>query len=397
MEKKPLGLYVHIPFCEKKCAYCDFLSMPASEDTKEHYVTILCKEIEKEAVCYPNYRGKTVFFGGGTPTTLQPEQLERILCKLDKCFSLHLSEKALEQDAEALEITLECNPGTVDEKRLQTLRKIGFNRLSIGLQSAQDEELQRLGRVHTWEDFLRTYSFARKAGFSNINVDLMSALPGQSVESYVNTIEQVSALKPEHISAYSLSIEEGTPFYERYGEADKKRQKGEEDRAHLLPTEKEERQMYELTEKLLEKSGYHRYEISNYALPGYECRHNLAYWKRENYLGLGLGAASLMENRRFTKCRNLQEYIGQNPAYAEESCLSVSEQMEEFMFLGLRLTEGISCEAFQTYFRVSIESVYGAVLEKLKKQRLLVRSGDRITLTKRGIDVSNMALAEFLL
>lgn len=407
MREKPLALYIHIPFCVKKCAYCDFLSAPASEEEKEHYVNMLCMEIEKEAVRYPDYRGTTVFFGGGTPTTLKPEQLERILCELKECF-FGDRPHALIRDAE---ITLECNPGTVTKEDLRKLRAAGFNRLSIGLQSAQNQELRQLGRIHTWEDFLETYTFARKSGFQNINVDLMSALPGQSVDSYVNSLRRVTALRPEHISAYSLIIEEGTPFYERYGKADRERERDGADKEHLLPTEEEERRMYELTEEVLEREGYHRYEISNYALPGCECRHNIVYWKRGNYLGFGLGAASLMENCRFTNCREMSAYEKQlktdkggrtgkaagGPITGDAMRLTISGQMEEFMFLGLRLTEGICAGEFERCFHTPIEEVYGEVLIKLEKQGLLARSGDRIFLTRRGIDVSNVALAEFLL
>lgn len=459
IKEKPLALYVHIPFCVKKCDYCDFLSAPASEREKENYVNLLCREIEREAACYPDYRATTVFFGGGTPTVLQPEQLERILCKLKEAFFVNPFGKAVPEDAE---ITLECNPGTVTEEDLKKLRKAGFNRLSIGLQSAQNAELKRLGRIHTWEDFLKTWEFARKAGFGNINVDLMSALPGQSMESYVNSLERITALHPEHISAYSLIIEEGTPYYERYGEADAQRRAEGADRRHLLPTEEEERRMYELTQEILEKNGYHRYEISNYALPGYACRHNITYWKRGDYLGLGLGAASLMGNCRFVKPDNLRDYRKllqkdlketesredqanlknkagrkdqadlENKVDQEEQRdqkeeaatekrqkkispskekketsdrtlhqqlqeLTLPEQMEEFMFLGLRLTAGISRREFQECFQTPIENIYGAELKKLQAEGLLICPGDRICLTKRGIDVSNMVLAEFLL
>lgn len=435
MKKKPLALYVHIPFCVKKCAYCDFLSAPASETEKERYVNLLCEEIEKKAVRYPDYRGTTVFFGGGTPTTLKADQLKKILCKLKERFYIDQHDTAQNErvkeagkgretrgKAGVPEITLECNPGTVTKEDLRKLQAAGFNRLSIGLQSAQNVELKQLGRIHTWEDFLETYTFAREAGFENINVDMMSALPGQNVKSYVNTLEQVTALRPEHISAYSLMIEEGTPFYERYGEADEERRKDGEDKAHLLPTEEEERRMYELTEKILERESYHRYEISNYALPGFECRHNIVYWRRGEYLGFGLGAASLMGNCRFTNCREMKAYeeqlkgecaarasetktdetVGVHKEYGEKTDydvqhLSVSDQMEEFMFLGLRLTEGISAEKFEECFHVTIEEVYGEIIMKLQRQGLLARSGDRIFLTKRGLDVSNMVFAEFLL
>lgn len=427
IKRKPLALYVHIPFCVKKCEYCDFLSAPASEKDRENYVNLLCREIEREAVCCPDYRGTTVFFGGGTPTVLRPEQLEKILCKLKECFFMDAMETAGEAKEAAAEpeISLECNPGTVTEEDLKRLREAGFNRLSIGLQSAQNAELRRLGRIHTREEFLKTWEFARKAGFRNINVDLMSALPGQSIESYVNSLEQVTALRPEHISAYSLIIEEGTPFHELYGEADAKRRADGADRKHLLPTEEEERRMYELTREILEKQGYRRYEISNYALPGYECRHNLTYWKRGDYLGMGLGAASLMGNCRFVKTDKLQDYRkllqrnlketespedqadrgnkvdwkdpSERTLHQDLQELTRQEQMEEFMFLGLRLTAGISRREFLECFQIPIENVYGAVLKKLEEERLLICEGDRIYLSKRGVDVSNMVFAEFLL
>ncbi len=462
---KECSLYVHIPFCVRKCNYCDFLSGPASEEKKETSIRALCHEREREAVLYPEDRIKTVFFGGGTPTVLSTGQLDEILCKLKEQFIFDKNEP---------EITLECNPGTIKGKSLKMLHEEGFNRLSIGLQSAREEELKTLGRIHSWKDFLDTYSAAREAGFHNINVDIMSALPGQSVESYQDTINKVLALYPEHVSAYSLMIEEGTPFYEQYSEADRERQKDGADQGHLLPTEEEERRMYELTRELLEKGGYHRYEISNYALPGYECRHNMVYWNRGNYLGLGLGATSLIENCRFTNTRNLEKYLDQNSDqylyqypgqcdnvmetnfdtlkdrgegksiegnkiggnkiggnkiegnkigenriegnkirenriegnkiekadylyHQEVQALTIQEQMEEFMFLGLRLTAGISCTRFQECFQRNIEDIYGEVLHKLEAQKLLVKRGDRILLTKMGVDVSNVVLAEFLL
>lgn len=392
-DKKPLSLYVHIPFCVRKCDYCDFLSAPASEEVRENYVNLLCREMEREAALYPDYRVETVFFGGGTPTVLKPEQLEKLLCKLKECFFIR-------EDAAKMpgsEITLECNPGTVGGEELKKLREAGFNRLSIGAQSMRNEELERLGRIHTREDFQETFRRAREAGFRNLNVDLMSALPGQSVESYVNSLREVVSLHPEHISAYSLIVEEGTPFYERYGEADAGRRRDGEDKDHLLPSEEEERRMYEVTREILEESGYHRYEISNYALPGCECRHNITYWRRGDYLGLGLGAASLMGERRFTKSRELKEYEKMPEEKENMQLLTTREQMEEFMFLGLRLMSGVSRREFFDYFHVPMEKIYGEVLKKLEQQKLLTWQGDGIYLTKRGIDVSNVVLAEFLL
>lgn len=407
--KKTLSLYVHIPFCVKKCNYCDFLSVSASEAVKENYVNVLCEEIEKEAAFCSEYRIETVFFGGGTPTVLTAEQLEKILSKLKSAFRMennfctgtnHGRGKVSDpnENGQETEITLECNPGTLNEEGLIKLYNAGFNRLSIGLQSAQDKELRILGRIHDWESFLETYHGARKAGFYNINVDIMSALPGQSAESYQDTLKKVLALCPEHISAYSLMIEEGTPFYEKYGKADRQRSLEGEDAEHMLPSEEEERRMYELTGKLLEEKGYYRYEISNYALLGHECRHNMVYWKRGNYLGLGLGAASLIGNQRFTKEKNLTEYLAGGWAEKKEvQHLTRLEQIEEFMFLGLRLTEGISYREFRECFGTDMEETYGKVIWKLEKQGLLYRRAERLCLTKLGVDISNIVLAEFLL
>ncbi|MBE5851505.1 MAG: oxygen-independent coproporphyrinogen III oxidase [Lachnospiraceae bacterium] len=397
MEQKKLSLYIHIPFCVKKCAYCDFLSMPMEEKTRNKYVEMLLREIRQEGVFYQDYVVDTVFFGGGTPTILSTEQLAMLLKELRESFCF----------AEP-EITIECNPGTVDKEALAGLKNAGFNRLSIGLQSADNKELKCLGRIHTWEDFLQTYEQARAAGFENINIDLMSALPGQTIESYQNTLQKVLELKPEHISAYSLMIEEETPFYDLYSEGGTY--------ASLLPSEDTERAMYDLTEQLLSERGYARYEISNYALPGKQCRHNIVYWKRGNYLGLGLGAASLVENVRFHKEEELDFYFKsmgklkveetdfefqQNKylsnTYKDRQVLTKNEQMEEFMFLGLRMMEGVNKADFKKQFHVALEDVYRKSLQRLERQELIKVIEDRIMLTSKGVDVSNVALAEFLL
>ena len=289
---KELELYLHIPFCVKKCNYCDFLSAPAEEKTRAAYVDTLIREIEgfEEP---EDYEVVTVFFGGGTPSILPGEAILRLMEALRKKF--HFREEA--------EITLEANPGTVDEKKLSFYKKAGINRLSFGLQSTDAEELKKLGRIHTWEKFLESFELARKAGFSNINVDLMSALPGQTVESWEKTLKQVIALNPEHVSAYSLIIEEGTPFYQLYEKDAEKRDAGEE--PELLPSEEEERAMYELTGSVLKENGYLHYEISNYAKPGRECRHNLGYWQRKDYLGFGLGASTLLNPVRYKNTEDL--------------------------------------------------------------------------------------------
>ncbi len=273
------------------------------------------------------------------------------------------------------EITIEMNPGTVDKEKLRTYREVGINRLSIGLQSALDEELKKLGRIHTFEEFLDTYKLAREAGFHNINIDLMSAIPGQTVESYEYTLRTVAEIKPEHISAYSLIIEEGTPFYERYGQA----QHQEE-----LPGEEDERRMYQMTKEILAQYGYERYEISNYAKKGYACRHNLGYWERAEYLGIGRGASSLMDNQRWIQGEEREEIDRQG-------------QMEELMFLGLRKMEGVSCAAFEKAFGCTIESVYDEVIQRMKEMGLMEDADGYLRLTERGIDLSNYVMSEFLL
>lgn len=363
---KALELYIHIPFCIRKCAYCDFLSAPADRSVQEAYVEQLLKEIQKSWEISGGYEVKTVFFGGGTPSIFPSDWLCRILTALGQVFAF----------SENTEVTVEANPGTVDEEKLAGYREAGVNRLSFGLQSADDRELKLLGRIHTWGQFLESYEAARRAGFRNINVDLMSALPGQTTESYRRTLGKVLALSPEHLSAYSLMIEEGTPFYERYRE-----------HPELLPSEEEERQMYYDTRELLTAHGYERYEISNYARPGYACRHNLGYWERTDYKGFGLGAASLLGNVRYTGQTALWEYLKGNMAETSEP-LTEQAVREETFFLGLRKTEGVVPGGYRAHYEERIG--------RLKRQGLLEERDGRIRLTDRGIDVSNYVLAQFL-
>ena len=377
-----LELYIHIPFCIRKCAYCDFLSFPAGEKDRQSYVEALLDEI---------YGAKekgdpaTVFFGGGTPSILPGKEIGRIMDAVRAKYSV----------PEDAEITLEANPGTLNRKKLEDWKKAGINRLSLGLQSAENAELKALGRIHTWETFLESYRMAREAGFENINIDLMSALPGQSAYTWRKTLQKVTELKPEHISAYSLIVEEGTPFYEKYAEDVKRREKGLP--CGFLPSEDEERQMYYDTEKILKAEGYRRYEISNYAREGFECRHNCGYWERKNYRGFGLGASSLIDEVRFHNTESMENY--QNRAFGreDEEYLDAEAQMEEFMFLGLRLTQGISVNDFEKKFHTPYVSVYGKISRELEEKKLLRRENGRIFLTERGIDLSNYVLSEFLL
>lgn len=385
MADKSLELYVHIPFCVRKCEYCDFLSAPAGADTQQEYVRNLLLEIEQKGVRCTDYEVTTIFFGGGTPSILKAGWIADILDAIHRNFKVR-------KDAE---LTIECNPGTLTFEKLSIYKSAGINRISVGLQSASDAELRELGRVHTYEDFLKSYDLIRKKGFSNVNIDLMAALPGQTLKSYEQTLRRVLALKPEHISAYSLIIEEGTPFYEKYEADELLREKGE--KPQILPSEETERLMYERTKELLLAHGYERYEISNYARKGYACRHNVGYWRRENYLGFGLGSASLLENERFHNTTDLTDYLGGDYLAYEQEKLDKKSQMEEFMFLGLRMTEGISTECFRQTFGLTVELVYGPVLEQQIADQLLRKEDGRIFLTERGLDVSNYVMAQFLL
>ena len=377
-----MELYVHIPFCVKKCAYCDFLSFPQGEEIQRRYVEKLMEEIRTVSAGFHDTPVSSVFVGGGTPSVLKARWMKELFDCLRASF--HIEETA--------EISMEANPGTVDREKLRIYREAGINRLSFGLQSADNRELKALGRIHTWEEFLESFRLAREAGFSNLNVDLMSALPGQTVESWMDTLKKTADLDPEHISAYSLIIEEGTPFFEAYGNG-----RGD----GILPDEDAEREMYHRTREFLKDRGYERYEISNYAKGGRECRHNKGYWQRIDYLGLGLGASSLLDHMRFSNTADMKEYIG-NSAFPDKirqnmESLTEADEMAEFMFLGLRMTEGVSMEAFAEYFGKNMENVYGEVLKKHLEIGMLEQKGDRIYLSRKGIHVSNGVMADFLL
>ncbi len=401
-----LSIYIHIPFCVRKCLYCDFLSGPASVCEMESYVNLMLREIKEQSIFYGDHKVVSIFFGGGTPSLLPARETGRILEGVRDGFFV----------AEDAEITIECNPGTVTTQKLRDYITSGINRLSIGLQSTDDEELARIGRIHSYSDFLETYTTAREAGFRNVNIDLMAGLPGQDMASYTKTLERVAALSPEHISAYSLILEEGTPLYVNQC-------------AYTFPDEEEDREMYELTGRYLEAAGFHRYEISNYAKEGQECRHNKVYWRRGDYVGFGLGASSMVQNVRWKNPEAHMAYAAcvekmgeggawtfgsgsapriarpQDKSFAEMlrrtgRCevqeLTQEEQMEEFMFLGLRLTEGVDLEAFFRTFGKTAEDIYGKQINAFLAQGLLERAGQRLKLTSRGIDVSNVVFAAFL-
>lgn len=403
--KKSLELYLHIPFCVKKCDYCDFLSGPSGEENRKAYTEALLREIQ----ALPDDLDReivSVFTGGGTPSLLDAPDMERIITALRDKFEF----------SENAEITIEANPGTLSSDKLEIYRASGINRLSLGLQSTDNRELQILGRIHTYEEFLESYELARTAGFDNINIDLMSAIPEQTCEKWIHNLRTAAELKPEHISAYSLIVEEGTPFAQR---------------ELKLPDEEQEYQMYEDTADILKSYGFEQYEISNYAKNGYECRHNLGYWKRTEYLGLGLGAASLTgedlwkhlcgerssgnsereyineEYRsseqveyRFCNTRNMQEYLenSRNPRMLRRdiAVLSEKEQQEEFMFLGLRMTKGIFVQEFRERFGKEIDEIYGKVLRKYEAMGFMEKSSGFWRFTRKGIHVSNHILSDFL-
>ncbi|WFR55102.1 radical SAM family heme chaperone HemW [Anaerocolumna sp. AGMB13025] len=380
-QKKDLGLYIHIPFCVRKCDYCDFLSAPADEDTKFNYVRALIKEIKSYSQISTEYLVKTIFIGGGTPSSLNGEFIAEILKAVREVFCITEGEEGYP------EITIEVNPGTVTKEKLDAYKLAGINRLSFGLQSTDNSELKLLGRIHTFETFKENYLLARKIGFDNINIDLMSALPGQTMNKWLDTLYKVIALNPEHISAYSLILEEGTPFFTRYKEEDQ--------------NEELDRQIYAKTKEVLAQAGYYRYEISNYAKSGYESRHNISYWIGTDYLGLGLGASSLINKTRFQNEDVLTEYMelssDHNKIRRNEELLTTSKQMEEYMFLGLRMSDGVSSKKFEKQFGVSLETIYDEVVNKSLKEELIQRKGERIYLTEKGIDLSNLVMSRFLL
>lgn len=386
-----IELYFHIPFCLKKCLYCDFLSFGgdsprADGKTRARYMENLIRETVSRAGDYRGYRAVSVFVGGGTPSVVAPEHLSELMAAVRGSYRL----------AEDAEITAEVNPGTVDEEKLMCFRQAGINRLSIGLQSADDRELEILGRVHTYGQFLEAYRAARRCGFSNVNVDVMSALPGQTLKGYLDTLGKVLALEPppEHISAYSLILEEGTVLWEQA-----------EQGKLALPDEDTDRELYHMTSRVLEQAGYVRYEISNYARPGFKCRHNCGYWRRTNYAGFGLGAASLINNTRFKNGGDMGAYLD-DPLGCRQDVqhLTLKEQMEEFMFLGLRMAEGVSAEEFAACFGQKAEDVYGEVIRKNVGDGLLRWTGSmsgnaserRLSLTEKGLDLANYVMAQFL-
>ena len=373
---KEISLYIHIPFCKQRCFYCDFPTFAGKERFREEYIEALVKEIEEKC---SNYLIKTIFIGGGTPSYLEERELKKLLITVSK---LNLSEN--------LEYSIECNPGTINEEKLKIMKNYGVNRISFGLQSCDDELLKKIGRIHTFEEFLDNYHLERKIGFNNINIDLMYGLPNLSIENWKNTLEKICDLKPEHISAYSLIIEEGTAFYSLY-EKDKLK----------LPNEEEERIMDKLTKEILNFNGYHQYEISNFALEGKECEHNKVYWSLDEYIGVGSSSSSYINGYRIVNITSINDYIkkinNNESVIAEKYKNSIEDEMEEFIFMGLRMVSGISLLKFKRRFGVDIYSIYNKVIEKNIKDGLLVVEENKMFLTAKGMELSNSVMSDFIL
>ena len=387
---KEIEIYIHIPFCVKKCDYCDFLSFPSDADTREYYVNALCSEIELKAKKLNDKTVSSIYIGGGTPSSIETKLIIKIMNTLDSAFTIS-------RDAE---VTIECNPGTVSKDGLSVYKSYGINRLSIGLQSANEHELKLLGRIHDYDSFVRTIDAVLKAGFINYSVDIMYGLPGQTLESLRKTLKAVTMFRPKHISAYSLIIEEGTPFFDRYN--DDYISQCMAKKTKYLPEENVLCEMTDYVNAFLKGRGYEQYEVSNYAKAGYECRHNIGYWKRTPYIGFGLGAASLYEEVRYKNITDLDMYIKNyslaNPIieYEEQDALTAGESMSEFMILGLRMNEGVSFDDFYNAYRMSLENVYGSQIERLINQELLVNEGNRIKPTLRGLELQNTIAREFI-
>ena len=373
---KEISLYIHIPFCKQRCFYCDFPTFAGKEGFREEYIGALVKEIEEKC---SNYLIKTIFIGGGTPSYLEENELEKLLIAVSK---LNLSNK--------LEYSMECNPGTVNEDKLKIMKRYGINRISFGLQSCNDKLLKKIGRIHTFDEFLENYNLSRKVGFDNINVDLMYGLPNLTIKDWKNTLEKICELKPEHVSAYSLIIEEGTAFYKLY----------EKDKLEL-PSEDDERVMDKLTKDILKANGYHQYEISNFALDGRECEHNKVYWLLDEYIGVGSASSSYIDGYRLVNTSNINDYIerisNNISVVIDKYENSIEDEMEEFVFMGLRMVLGIDLLKFKRKFGIDINGIYKEVIEKNIKDGLLVVEGNKMFLTAKGMELSNSVMSDFIL
>ena len=370
MDKKEIGLYIHIPFCAHKCDYCDFVSFSAKEDIIEKYINKLIDEIKSEKL--EQYKIKTIYIGGGTPSFIKSKYIIEILKTVNK--------------SDADEITIEVNPGTVTKEKLQDYYNVGINRLSIGLQSTKNSLLQEISRIHTFEQFLETYKLANEVGFQNINVDLMIGLPNQKLENVQESLEEVIKLKPKHISVYSLILEPGTVLEKKVATG-----------ILELPSELEERKMYWLVKNTLEKAEFKHYEISNFAKKGFESKHNTDCWKQKEYIGVGLSAHSYMNKTRYSNTANLSKYLENFNQYREiHEIQSKEDEQNEFMLLGLRKLEGVNIQEFKNKFILNPIYIYRKQLDKLAKNKLIEIDTNYIKLTNKGIDLANLVWEEFV-
>ena len=389
MRRKQIGLYIHIPFCKQKCSYCDFCSYAEKQDLISKYIKCLLQEIKEvgsnNRTDFENGKDdlflvKTIYIGGGTPSVIESKYIVQILEDVKANFELD----------ENAEITIEVNPGTVTLEKLEDYNKAGINRLSIGLQSTHEHLLKEIGRIHTYLDFLDTFRFAREAGFKNINVDLMIGLPTQTLTEVQDSIEEIVSMEPEHISVYSLILEEGTPLF-------KKVEEGLE-----LPDEELERKMYWTVKQTLEANEYNHYEISNFAKQGYESKHNLDCWNQKEYIGFGVAAHSYTNGIRYSNIENLEQYIKNYEEDKTEENLVFHEKQDmeamqkEYMLLGLRKIDGVSIQEFKIKFIVNPVFLYHDKLEKLVNEDLVEIDGDQIKLTKKGLDLANIVWEEFV-
>lgn len=375
-------LYLHIPFCQHKCPYCAFVSSPGSKSEISSYVNLLLKELESDATRFPSGRIDSIYFGGGTPSLLTPQQVARIVERIAQL---------LKAGADT-EITLEANPGTVNREQLAQLYTAGINRLSFGVQSFDDRMLNVLGRIHSADQAREAISDARAAGFRNIGIDLIHGLPGQTVEMWQNDLRVALAQGTEHLSVYGLTVEEGTPFAERF------------DDHHNLPDSDLSADMFETADDMLRSAGYEHYEIANFALPGFRSRHNSGYWRRDGYLGLGLGAHSFIRQEefgvRFGNPSDPELYAAEIESGKISRCqvttLSREDAVSEFMFLGLRMSDGVSFSEFRQQFGESLQTLFSPALEKLSAAGLISQDRERLRLTRKGMLLSNQVFSMFL-
>lgn len=370
---REVGIYVHIPFCKKKCYYCDFLSFSNCEQKVEEYVQAMLEEIERGS--NKNIIISTIYIGGGTPSIIKSQYIEIIIKQIRKSYIV----------ANNAEITIEINPGTVNEEKIKKYKEIGINRISIGLQSTNNKILKEIGRIHDYERFLETYIIVKKLGIKNVNIDLMLALPNQSIEELKESIEKVIVLNPEHISIYSLILEEGTKLEKQILESEV-----------FLPDEDIERQMYWLVKSKLEEKGYKHYEISNFAKQGYESKHNMNCWKQVEYLGFGLGAHSYFENSRYSNISNIDKYIKRDFNKIIHEVQEEQDKQKEYMLLGLRKIDGIKISEFKSKFSKNPLYVFRNELKELVEKGLLEVDLDDIKLTYKGIDLANIVWKEFV-